>query len=65
MAGAKQLYILNDLYIENEYNAYLSIRNIEKSYVLMPNELSVYWLLKQDKIIMTREALAQIEEVLA
>ena len=65
MAGAKQLYILNDLYVENEYNAYLSIRNIEKSYVLMPNELSVYWLLKQDKIIMTKEALAQIEEVLA
>jgi large subunit ribosomal protein L4 len=65
MAGTKQLYILNDLYVENEYNAYLSIRNIEKSYVLMPNELSVYWLLKQDKIIMTREALAQIEEVLA
>ena len=65
MAGTKQLYILNDLYIENEYNAYLSIRNIEKSYVLMPNELSVYWLLKQDKIIMTKEALAQIEEVLA
>lgn len=65
MAGAKQLYILNDLYIENEYNAYLSIRNIEKSYVLMPNELSVYWLLKQEKVIMTKEALAQIEEVLA
>ena len=65
MAGTKQLYILNDLYIENEYNAYLSIRNIEKSYVLMPNELSVYWLLKQEKVIMTKEALAQIEEVLA
>lgn len=65
MAGTKQLYILNDLYVESEYNAYLSIRNIEKSYVLMPNELSVYWLLKQDKIIMTKEALAQIEEVLA
>lgn len=65
MLGAKQLYVVNDLYTENDYNAYLSIRNIEKSYVLMPNELSVYWLLKQDKVIMTKEALEQIEEVLA
>lgn len=65
MLGEKQLYVVNDLYTEHDYNAYLSIRNIEKSYVLMPNELSVYWLLKQDKVIMTKEALEQIEEVLA
>ena len=63
--GAKQLFVVNDLYTDNDYNAYLSIRNIEKSYVLMPNELSVYWLLKQDKVIMTKEALEQIEEVIA
>ena len=63
--GAKQLFVVNDLTTENDYNTYMSVRNIEKTFVLMPNELSVYWLLKQDKIIMTREALAQIEEVLA
>ena len=63
--GAKQLFVVNDLTTENDYNTYMSVRNIEKSFVLMPNELSVYWLLKQEKVIMTKEALAQIEEVLA
>ena len=63
--GVKQLFVVNDLTTENDYNTYMSVRNIEKSFVLMPNELSVYWLLKQEKVIMTKEALAQIEEVLA
>ena len=63
--GAKQLFVVNDLTTENDYNTYMSVRNIEKSFVLMPNELSVYWLLKQEKVIMTKDALAQIEEVLA
>ena len=63
--GTKQLYVLSDLTVDNDYNAYMSIRNIEKSFVLMPNELSVFWILKQEKLIVTKEALAQIEEVLA
>ena len=63
--GVKQLFVVNDLTTENDYNTYMSVRNIEKSFVLMPNELSVYWLLKQEKVIMTKDALAQIEEVLA
>ena len=63
--GTKQLYVLSDLTVDNDYNAYMSIRNIEKSFVLMPNELSVFWILKQEKLIVTKEAPAQIEEVLA
>lgn len=64
-AGEKQLYVVNDFTNDNDYNLYLSVRNIEKTFVMEPGELSVYWLIKQNKIIITREALATIEEVLA
>ena len=64
-SGGKQLYIVNDFADDRDYNLYLSVRNIKKTFVLDPRELSIYWLIKQDKIVVTKEALAAIEEVLA
>ena len=43
----------------------MSVRNIEKTFVLDSRELRIFWLIKQDKAILTKEALAAIEEVLA
>lgn len=65
LAGAKQLFVVNDFATDNDYNLYLSVRNVKDTFVLEPRELSVYWLIKQDKIVVTKEALATIEEVLA
>jgi ribosomal protein, L4/L1 family len=48
----------------NDFNLYLSVRNLENAVVLQPNEIGVYWLLKQEKVILTKEALATVEEVL-
>jgi len=64
-ANTKQLFVLNDLLNDKDWKAYLSIRNLENAMVLQPNELGVYWLLKQNKVIITKEALKSIEEVLA
>ena len=64
ITSEKQLYIVNDFTTDMDYNLYLSVRNIEKTFVLMPNEISVYWLLKSEKIVITKEALLNIEEVL-
>lgn len=64
-ANTKQLFVLNDLLNDTDWKAYLSIRNLENAMVLQPNELGVYWLLKQNKVIITKEALKSIEEVLA
>jgi len=64
-ATRKQLFIVNDLAEAADWNLYLSARNLESAMVLQPNEIGVYWLLKQDKVIITKEALATIEEVLA
>jgi len=47
------------------YFLYLSTRNIEKVAAINTRDLSIYWLIKQDKVILTKEALATIEEVLA
>ena len=65
--GAKQLYITNDDTdtVDRDYFLYLSTRNIEKVAAINTRDLSVYWLIKQDKVILTKEALATIEEVLA
>lgn len=65
LTGLKQLYVINDFTTDNDYNLYLSVRNVKDTFVLEPRELSVYWLIKQDKIVVTKEALATIEEVLA
>ncbi|WP_337742869.1 50S ribosomal protein L4 [Fusobacterium gonidiaformans] len=64
-AKQKQLFVVNDLTDVKDYNLYLSARNLENAVVLQPNEIGVYWLLKQEKVILTREALTTIEEVLA
>ena len=61
----KKLFIVNDLTEDKDYNLYLSMRNIKDSELLLPNEISVYWLLKSEKIIITKEALSILEEVLA
>lgn len=64
-AKQKQLFVVNDLTDVNDYNLYLSARNLENAVVLQPNEIGVYWLLKQEKVILTKDALTTIEEVLA
>ena len=61
----KQLFVVNDFTEDRDYNLYMSVRNIEKTFVLDPRELRIFWLIKQDKVILTKEALAAIEEVLA
>ena len=63
-AKQKQLFVVNDLATMNDFNLYLSVSNLENSVVLQPNEIGVYWLLKQEKVILTKEALATVEEVL-
>ena len=73
-ATTKQLFIVDayrDVFSEEEFNKQqqtwnleLSARNIESAMVLGSNEISVYWLLKQNKVIITKEALATLEEVL-
>jgi len=63
-APTKQLFVVDDLAEDKDYKLYMSARNLENAVVLQPNELGVYWLLKQDKVIMTKEALATLEEVL-
>lgn len=63
-AKTKQMFVVNDLTDTSDYNLYLSARNIKSAIVLQPNELGVYWLLKQEKVIMTREAIKTLEEVL-
>jgi large subunit ribosomal protein L4 len=64
-ANRKQLFVVNDLTVEADWNLYLSARNLESAVILQPNEIGVYWLLKQDKVIVTKEALKSLEEVLA
>jgi len=61
-AKQKQLFVVGDLI--KDYNLYLSARNLENAVILQPNEIGVYWLLKQEKVILTKEALAVVEEVL-
>ena len=63
-AKQKQLFVVNDLATMNDFNLYLSVRNLENAVVLQPNEIGVYWLLKKEKVILTKEALATVEEVL-
>ena len=61
----KQLFVVNDFTEDKDYNLYMSVRNIEKTFVLDSRELRIFWMIKQDKVILTKEALAAIEEVLA
>lgn len=63
-AKDRQLFLVNNLATDADFNLYMSARNLENAIVLQPNEIGVYWLLKQKKVIVTKEALATIEEVL-
>jgi large subunit ribosomal protein L4 len=63
-AITKQLFVVDDLADNKDYALYMSARNLENAVILQPSELGVYWLLKQDKVIVTKEALATLEEVL-
>lgn len=63
-ATTKQLFVVNDLAEQGDWNLFLSARNLENAMVLQPNEIGVYWLLKQNKVIITKDALATLEEVL-
>lgn len=65
IAFDKKLFIVNDFVNDKDYNLFLSVRNIKDTFVLMPSEISVYWLLKSEKLVITKEALASLEEVLA
>lgn len=61
----KKLFIVSDLVEDKDYNLFLSLRNIKDTELLLPSEISVYWLLKSEKLVVTKEALSIIEEVLA
>jgi large subunit ribosomal protein L4 len=63
-ADKKQLFVIDNLANEQELNLFLSARNIPSAVVLDTEGLGVYWLLKQEKVIVTKEALKTIEEVL-
>lgn len=60
----KKLFVINNFLDDADWNLYLSARNIKNTEILVPSELSVYALLKYNKVVITREALANIEEVL-
>ena len=61
----KQLFVLKDFIEDNNYNTYMSARNIKDTMILDYTYLGVFWLLKQDKVILTKDALEAIQEVLA
>lgn len=65
MVSNKKLFVINDLVEDKDYNLFLSVRNIKDTQILLPNEISVYWLLKSEKLVITKEALSSLEEVLA
>ncbi|RRD38115.1 50S ribosomal protein L4 [Leptotrichia sp. OH3620_COT-345] len=66
-AGEKQLFVAdyNEDTFNRDVNLDYSVRNIEKVTSLDSRSLSIFWLIKQDKVVVTKEALATIEEVLA
>ena len=49
MVSNKKLFVINDLVEDKDYNLFLSVRNIKDTQILLPNEISVYWLLKSEK----------------
>jgi len=65
IGSKKQLFVLNDFVEDNDYNTFLSSRNIKDTMIVEVGYLGVFWLLKQDKVIITKDALKSIEEVLA
>ena len=57
----KALVVLND----NDRNVILSARNIPKVKTALTNTINVYDILKYDTVVVTKEAVATIEEVYA
>ncbi|MGM0507882.1 MAG: 50S ribosomal protein L4 [Fusobacteriota bacterium] len=62
--ASKPLLIINDLLEDKDWITYLSARNIKDQMILQVNELEVHGLLKQNKVVITKKALEEIEEVL-
>ena len=46
-------------------NLYMASRNLENTLVLLANEINVYDILKGDTLVLTKDAVAKIEEVYA
>lgn len=59
--GKKTLVIVRE---SNEV-VYKSVRNIEGAHIIPVNNINVYDLLKYQKVIMTKDAVAKVEEVYA
>ena len=57
----KALVVLND----NDKNVILSAKNIPDVKTALTNTINVYDILKHDKLIVTKDAVATIEEVYA
>ena len=57
----KALVVLND----NDRNVILSARNIPKVKTALTNTINVYDILKYDTVVVTKDAVATIEEVYA
>ena len=58
---SKALMVIND----NDKNVVLSARNIPDVKVSLPNTINVYDILKYDTLVVTKDAVAAIEEVYA
>lgn len=65
IASDKKLFIINDFLNTDDWSLYLSVRNVKKTGIIIPSEISVYSLLKSEKVVITKEALRYLEEVLA
>ena len=59
----KTLFVVN--YEEDFDNAYLSLRNIPAALVLTVEELNVYDIMNAQTLVLTKDAVAKIEEVYA
>ncbi len=60
----KNLFVLDNTFNGNNENLYLSARNLRDNIVIQAKEAGVYWLLKYNNIIVTKEALKYFEEAL-
>ena len=58
---SKALVIIND----NDQNIVMSARNIPKIKTALTNTINVYDILKYDTVVVTKDAVATIEEVYA
>ena len=61
----KPLFLIDDFIKDSDWNLYLSSRNIKDVIVLDKTEISIFWLLKQHELVITKDALAKLEEALS